>query len=229
MEEQVIKSLIELYREQGIDVTAVVGDPIFEKLPLNIRIELVKKYANEISRDSRTELNRQDIKQILRETATGASLGAVGGAIGAYRVGHFFENINKNSLRNPIAKTALIGGALGLATSSLRTISSLNSRRNLHSRALELAANPTDNNAIKLMAIRNMQPPVINRTNILNRIYNLTEDRQFSETLNSPARAGHEVFENNLPNNVVYKDDAENATKLREDFKHKYENLTKKY
>jgi hypothetical protein len=197
VEEKIIKSLIELYREQGLDVTAMTNDPVFTSLPIAKRIELVRDYAKELSQDNGTAITKGDIKVFLKDTAIGAGIGAVGGIIGGVRAGSVIEGVDPKSMLRAIKASTMLGATLGVTSAGIRTLSNIHGRRKLHAQAQKLRDDPSDENAIKLLALRNMQPYTLSKTDILSNIYNKYDSRYAELPLKAPHNAGRMVFEQN--------------------------------
>jgi hypothetical protein len=195
VEEQVIKSLIGLYREQGIDVTAVVGDPVFASLPLPARIEMIKKYADELARDANVNITKHDIKNVLKDAAIGAGVGGFGAFMGSGSVVRYLPNTSLGTIFKPAGKIALLGAGLGAVGSALRTASGLKSRRDLHAEALKLAKNPTDENAIRMISLNTMRPKPITRLNLLEKAHDYVSKREIDTVVTAPYNSAHNSFE----------------------------------
>lgn len=204
MEEKIIKSLIELYRSKGLDVTALVNDPTFITLPFAERVRVVKEYAAELSRDTSTAITKQDIKNFLKETAMGAAAGALMGTIGALHVSGTVGGADPfrmaSSVGRAIKGTTLAGLTLGAASAGLRGINNVMDRKEMHEQALKLKNDPTDENAIKMIALRYMQPGRLVQPNMMFNLYDKYNNKYLSQVMDSRYTAGREVLDE-FPNN----------------------------
>ena len=156
MEEQVIKSLLEFYKEQGLDLYAVLDDPLFTKLDLSQKVKLIKEHASDMYEGTKKGLSKNEIRSILVEAGlAGGVTGLLSGSgvLGlSARFGKDFHLPGK-AIGLGLGLGALIGGG----TSALSAYRHLNTRKSLVEKIRELKENPTNNNAIKLMAFRNQQ------------------------------------------------------------------------
>ncbi len=152
MEEQVLQSLIEMYKERGVDLSFVVGDPMFAGLPLSAKVQLIKKYAGTLNADSTGKLRSRDYKN-LGWNAGLASLGAVASAgLGALSFAGHFKGTPVAAYAKPLMLAAAGGAGLATLKAGFDTYSNLQRTRSLKQRLQALVDNTTDNNAIKYIS-----------------------------------------------------------------------------
>ena len=155
MEDQIVKSLLEFYKEQGTDLYAVLDDPLFEKLPLEEKIRLLKKHSNDIIAGTKKDMSKEEIRNILLEAGL---FGMGAGMMSASTAGAVANNFSNARIPYKyLALGALAAGGLGAATSVMTSRNLINKRKTLVEKLRELQDTPTDNNAIKLLALRNQQ------------------------------------------------------------------------
>ncbi len=171
MEEQIVKSLLELYKEKGIDLTSLVTNPIFGGLPLDKKVEMIKKYASHISSNTPKSLSRRDINILLADTALSGVIGGAGAGLAAWKAAQYFQGHSLGPIFKPMGRVAAIGATLGLASAGVRGLSSYLARRDIIKSFNETATNPTDNNAIKTLAVSAIASPAIRKADILTKIH----------------------------------------------------------
>jgi hypothetical protein len=156
VEEQVIKSLLEFYKERGTDLYAVLDDPIFQKLDLAHKIKIIKDNAGAMVDGTKHGLSKAEVRNILVEAGLA---GALTGTLSLSSAMAIASKLAGGQIL-PVKAMALgigAGAGIGAATSAFSAYNSLNKRKTLIEKLKELQADPTDNNAIKLMALRNSQ------------------------------------------------------------------------
>lgn len=219
MEEQIIKSLISLYAERGMDLSAVVKNPLFAGLPLEKKIETLKKYAGVIASGTSTRFTKDDLKGLLIRASimggiTGlATLGGIMQTSVPYT--HGFMHAAK-----PIGKAVLVGTAIGTGISAIESLTHRNDRLEIVDRARRLASDPTDDNAIKYIATGGM-PSTPNR--FLDTIKGFLEIDPKSALKNQMVRGNYEALDSarNHPEQKNIEIDTEDADRIIR----KYENL----
>ena len=150
-DQQVVASLLAFYKQQGMDLSYVLDDPIFIKLPIASKIEAIKKHAQEIVDGTSPGFNKIDRNAILTHAAksiiaggfTGASLGAAWGS-----------TVPGFSPRNTAIIGALAGATAGLGNSALGRYHELSARRAVRDQLQAAAENPSDTNAIGALSVQ---------------------------------------------------------------------------
>lgn len=161
-EELVIESLMDLYREKGIDLHILLDEPMFQSLKLDDKIRLIKQYASHIASSTSRGLSRADIKTLILNT-----LMASGIAIGSAVMGSISYNKSAGrSLREiPLGSLLLaagIGATVGVGKTAVDTYGHLAQRRDMGNRLDSLALSGKNSDAIKVLALRNLQSGKIN-------------------------------------------------------------------
>jgi hypothetical protein len=153
----IVESLIELYTEKGIDLHIILDDPTFINLPTSVKIDVLKKYAAHISSSTSSALSRSDIRRALLNAGIGAlvtggltamSNHAFNKAIGAEDQGFSYS---------ALAMGAGAGAVAGSVKSLMESAGDISARNEISHRFGTLAQSKSDKDAIKILALRNMQ------------------------------------------------------------------------
>jgi len=162
--EQILNSLISFYARKGVDMSYVLGDPIFRKLPVEDQVEAIKKNADRILAGTSKTLTKPE-KRLIWQNALGSSIlagSAAAGVVGAVMRNPAFSNtMNRNKSLAFMGGTALaIGGAAGYISGRLGTDDSVASRKAVR-KELELTAKtPTNENALGALAASHLYSQV---------------------------------------------------------------------
>lgn len=178
---QIVNSLISFYKRQGADLTYLLGDPIFQKLPLEDRVNAIKTHAATILAGTPERLNKEERSLIKGEIGAGA----VGGAITAFGIGKavmsnpsFAHTISKHKALALMGGMAVVAGALGgLAVGRLKTDSLLQKRHAIRNELALAASQPSTNTAIGVLSSAPLHSITsVNRENILGKIVHKLDD-----------------------------------------------------
>lgn len=157
LEEEVFKSVLDTYRAQGLDLSAVLDDPIFRSLSLGTRIEVIKKYAKEVNSTSRRSITRSDIKDIIVSALATSGLAAGYGLVGGVMAGRLYQGAM------PSAKAIIPGAALfGIGSGVVSGVSAY--RKLLKDKALadnmgRVVDDPSTQNVAKLLTFHHLNRP----------------------------------------------------------------------
>lgn len=160
--EQVIDSLLAFYQSRGTDLTYLINDPVFDKLPVQDKIEAIKKHAGVIHANSPSGWNAEEKAHL----KAGIGMGVLGG-IGT---GMLAAHVAKAALSSagPLASAmaankataavlgfgALIGSTMGGVTGYLKARSDIDSRHVLRDQLGATARDPSNSNAIGVLSVR---------------------------------------------------------------------------
>lgn len=156
-DDQIVRFLIDKYKQEGKDLSFLLSDPVFAQLPLGSKVEALKKYAAELVAGSNTGMNRNDWKSIGKTTAVSAMVGALGANkfVNSKTIQDLAasKGLNLGGVSNLLSRkgflTAATMGALGgLAYSGINVAEALSARRKVKSNLEQLANNPTDRQGI---------------------------------------------------------------------------------
>lgn len=108
-EDKLVETLVRKYLEKGINVQKIIDNPLFNELPLQVKIEAINKYANELSKNP--GFHMRQATSIGKDALIGA------GTLGSLAA---ISDFTKGQIGNPMAKqhlalAAVIGGTIGLA------------------------------------------------------------------------------------------------------------------
>jgi hypothetical protein len=158
-EEHVVLSLLSFYKKEGLDLHNLLDDPLFDKLPLNAKVEAVKNYAEIIRHGMNPSVgtNRGQMLDTIRSFALGGGMTGFGAAAAA-------SKLFKTSPLG-LAGTAVGGAVLGATAGAIGggITNYFESRREqgrkekLHGYLSNVATNPSDEAALHTLALRSMQ------------------------------------------------------------------------
>lgn len=155
MDEKIINVLLEQYKERGLDLYALLDDSFFKGLPLDKKVDLIKKYASHISSGTSKTLSKKDIRGLVIDAALSGLVSGALAAQGVSAAGHYF-----NKTMTPIGTVA---GAIALGTLASTVGTVFNTRRLLKNRQSilgkidDVVKSPTDENALRVLIGREHQ------------------------------------------------------------------------
>lgn len=157
-DDQIINSLINYYRDQGLNVVGILDNPIFTQLSTPTKVEMIKKYAHALSSGGAGFTSKE-----MRDAKMGVALSAAGGAVVGAASGFAARGL-KGTLGGAGWGLALGGGALigtagGLANSAYALYNARNHRRTLHDAVSALGNSPTSDSSAK--AIFDITPTAV--------------------------------------------------------------------
>lgn len=174
MEETIVKALIEFYKERNIDLSALVGSPLFATLPVEAKVRMIKKYAGIVSSQISPGISRNEIKDSLIESGLAAMTAGAAAGVG---VGHALSYYTGGKIPfSTIAKLTAMGAGIGFAGSTLNGAINISNRRALRDQYINVAKDPTDVNAIKLLATQSSLHPSFTRMSLLDKIQDFITD-----------------------------------------------------
>lgn len=155
-DELVIQSLVELYRERGVDLHLLLDDPMFTHLPLESKVNSIKQYASHIASPNARTLTGSDVKSVLVNSLAGAGL-----ATGSVLMRRYMNN-RANGVNLPLSVKGLaIASGLGAAAGAAKTMfdrsKSISQRNEMNKAFNGLVESGSDKDAIKIMALHNLQ------------------------------------------------------------------------
>lgn len=176
---QLVLSLLNFYKSEGIDLHQILDDPIFIKLSLPTKIQMIKAHAQEIHDGTSAGVTRKDMKHAGTSAFFHGLMGAMTGAAASAATAKLFAGGRISPAA--IALGAAPGLGFGLAMSALQNAGQYSDRNNIR-RYLSTAANDqTDESALGVLAKRNLQRgsgmshPAFNK--FLDRIEGNTDER----------------------------------------------------
>lgn len=177
---QVVNSLIAFYRSKGADLSYLLGDPIFQKLPLEERVNGIKAQANTLLEGIPQGLNRQEKNLVWGDVVGGTMTGAgiVGGishwaAKSHPGMGSLFSHAPSRykALATIIVPTLVAGAVAGGLAGWAKADTLHQSRKALRNQLQNTARNPSDANALGTLSTAHLHnQTAISRMNILNKI-----------------------------------------------------------
>jgi hypothetical protein len=146
-DDQIVLALIAAYKARGADMSYLLSDPLFEKLPASVKIRAVKQHASELEQGISHNLLPVDKATIVSNTLFGAAGGVTTGMLTGAAI---------SSLKGPgglsTPTTALIGaGIMGLGgaiTGAIGSLGGVGTRRTLKSSLKAVSEAPSDINAV---------------------------------------------------------------------------------
>lgn len=163
--EQVVDSLVAFYKNKGVDLTYLLEDPLFEKLPVETKIDAIKKHASTLQAGSPKGWNKEEKSDVYSGALTG-TFGGLGTALLALPLGtKLLENAGISlakgmAYNKAVAATlgggAILGGALGALAGVAKAKNQVDARRDVIHQINSTIKEPTDTNAIGVLATRNL-------------------------------------------------------------------------
>lgn len=163
--EQIISGLIAYYRQRGVDLSYILGDELFSKLPPAEKVEIIKNKAAEIVQGSSPNFSKSEKLETGVNLLEGAGVGALMGGIGANAIVKAnLASVASRNIPGVISRSrnmAILGGAIGGATIGLlggylASRQKANARAALYKELQNAANNPTDINAIGALSAANV-------------------------------------------------------------------------
>ena len=116
-DEQLVSALIASYRARGIDMSYLLSDPLFEKLPGAVKVQAVQAHAKELADGINDQFNGLDYTR----AGTSAFMGAAQGALMGIPIGASLAAAAPGGM-SPLKAALLAAGALGLTGASLSAL-----------------------------------------------------------------------------------------------------------
>lgn len=202
MEEKLIKQLLKNYQQQGIDLYALVDDPLFVRLPLETKVKVIKKYADELAAGTTRSFTKTDIRNIIKDVSLASLAGAGIGSLSAIAAARHYTGGLMDGGKLPwksIGIAGLISGGLFAAGTAREAVKLRQYRNQIADQLHETSKNPTDENAIKVLITRNDQvapnPYIATQSAASNVISNAVKsypERYMRESI--PVKITHKTF-----------------------------------
>lgn len=168
-ENEIVLSLLDFYKQKGIDLYKVLDDPTFKALSLQTRLDAIKHYAQMIHDDTPRGIAKRDFKEGLKSLFVQAGLGAVTGALASAGTAVTF-NKGRISPGAPLLG-AMVGGMSGAIASGFSLASKRRDRNLMNDHIKEVIESPTDVNALRYLTANNVRSTLTESGNkILNKI-----------------------------------------------------------
>lgn len=148
---EVISGLLQFYKSQGMDLHYMLDDPIFHKLPIQSKVEAIKRHALDIAHGTSPGFGRLERKALITRAITTAVKGAIAGGVAGASIGAVARGAPGHA---PLMLGAIAGASAGLFTSAVDTQQSVSGKNAVRNQLLATAANPTDSNALGSLSIR---------------------------------------------------------------------------
>ncbi len=155
MEEKLVRVLLDQYKEKGIDMYALLDDNFFKGLPLQKKVELIKQHASHISSNTSRGLTKKDISALAFDAGFSGLVTGVTAGLAAKEATRFFTN-GKLPV-GVVAGAAILGAGLAAGNSYMSSHKRLAQKNDILRKIDQTAANPTDENALRVLTTRNNQ------------------------------------------------------------------------
>ena len=129
MEDTLIQTLIETYKEQGRDLSYLIKEPYFDKLSLSDKVRLIRQNAEELNNNSSSHLSTGQRNGVIRNIAEAALVGGLGTIGGAIAYNNTFKNLPLGAYLKPIGMAMGLAGTLAGANKAMDVHRSLQSKR----------------------------------------------------------------------------------------------------
>lgn len=147
-DDQLVLALLTSYKNRGIDLSKLLDDPIFDKLPALSKIHAIQTHAGTLHDGVSTTLSGNDYKRVLMNSL----FSGVAGAVTGRSLGSALGSPNGITPGTAGLMGGIIGGAAGALTGGLSAVSSVSNRRDLK-HALNVArVDPSVVNALGVLS-----------------------------------------------------------------------------
>lgn len=147
----VIRGLISFYKDRGINLSYLLNDPVFTRLPVKEQAELLQRNAHMI----KTRPSDRFGSDFFKRVTGGAVVGGASGAYTGFRIGQAAGDIlGDRGIAKGIAALSgatvgtLIGGVIGANSSFAKS----DQRDQFHNSVVRLQENPTAENAVRALS-----------------------------------------------------------------------------
>lgn len=147
---QIVLSLLNFYRSQGIDLHHLLDDPIFNTLSLPTKVQMIKTYAADLAAGITPRLKFSDLSHSKLDIARSAAAGGLAG-FGAIKA----LGIKPHPVA--VAGATVTGLTFGTGLALMRRLNEVSERRSLKNQLLQVAHNPSDESVLGVLAMRGLQ------------------------------------------------------------------------
>lgn len=160
--EQVVDSLIAFYKSRGEDLTYLLEDPIFARLPINDKIDAIKKHAATIHASSPGGLNKVEKAEVYGAGISGAVTGLGMGMAGIAGGMKLLEMAGKPLAAGMAANKAMAftvgtGLALGMGAAAIvgqaKAKTLAGARQETRHQLNQVMKDPSDINALGVFSV----------------------------------------------------------------------------
>jgi hypothetical protein len=159
--EQVVDSLIAFYKSRGADVSYLFSDPVFTHLPIQDKVEAIKRNAKQIHDSSPVKWNSEEKAGVIGGAVSGA-LGGVG--LGMLATRTFQEGLlgkplasmmaHNKAIASGIAAATIFGTGVGIMSAYAAGKSKVDARQGLRNQLGLVVKDPSDQNAVGALSIQ---------------------------------------------------------------------------
>ena len=146
-EEKLFEALVQKYRERGVNFQKILDNPLFLQLPLVTKLEVIKRYAEELGARPKLTPSWYRTKEILKPMASSAAMLMASGAI---------ANLSQaRAVFKGQSKQLAILGAVGLGLGAMLGASKISTE---YDRDKETAAQIAEGQGLEALAGRTLLP-----------------------------------------------------------------------
>lgn len=156
MDDKLPAQLIAFYKSRGIDLHYLLDDDYFKQLKLPQKIQIIKEHAAELATSTQPMVTPYDIRKLRGAMGSGAISGALAAGSFAARTHGFSKAIIVPSLAAALGG-AVLGGTIGGITRAFDEKKNVEKRIALNAAFTRVAENPTNENALHALMLRNLQ------------------------------------------------------------------------
>jgi len=156
--EDIIASLVAYYKRTGVDMTALLGDPIFQAMKVHDKIEAIKVYAKDIHDGSSSWLQPAEKKNIAMTSVFNAwpVIPAVATVAMNNHISGLLPGIKSKALLSLGIGGAVAGLGIGAIKGYMQARDALDYRNRLRQNLENVVNNPTTTNAVGVLAQGNV-------------------------------------------------------------------------
>lgn len=197
--EHIVEGLIALYKSKGVDLSYLLGDPVFQALPLRDRIVAVKKHAATLAAGSSEKLTPGEMAPIKTHAIMTGLAGAGVGLALARKLAGMGTLGTPGSLKALAVTTALptlLGASLGAMAGRSESLNAAQARKNVVGALRAAAHDPSDMNAVGVLSansLRNASGPSLANTLYSKATHSMTNS--FVPKMKDWAEESHPAFQ----------------------------------
>ena len=156
--QEIILGLISYYKNRGVDLTALLGDPTFQSMKVEDKVQAIKDHAAEIHANSTSNYSKAEKQRMMLDAGLTSAI-AIPAILTAMKssVAKTWAPALHNQSLAVAAGGALLGGALvGAAKTYISAQMNRDARENLRRDLYRASINPTTSNAVGVLASNNV-------------------------------------------------------------------------
>lgn len=151
-DEQLVSALIASYKSRGVDMSYLLSDPLFTKLPGPVQIRAIQDHSEELEAGINGSFNKREYVQIGAEAGYNGFKGAVMGASVGAALAHQFPGPGIGPLKAALMAAGLLG-LTGASVGAFKASGGAGHRKALKTSLRTVSVDPSPINAVGPLSI----------------------------------------------------------------------------